>query len=273
MGKFDGILFCTDLDGTIYKNDKTISKRNKDAIEYFKSEGGRFTFITGRLPYYTGYAYNSINPNAPFGCINGGGVYDGESKRYIWTQELSHEALELVKHIDESFSEVGVQICCFDKTYFAVENSTTIRFREITGLPALFCDYRTFTEPIAKIIFCTDDGEKMSAIQKALTGHEMAYMFDFVRSERTLYEIVPKGMHKGVSLKKLAEHLNIDIKRTIAIGDYDNDVEMLRAAGCGIAVANASESAMKAARFVTVSNEDDAIAAVIQSLEMGEYGI
>ena len=159
MGKFDGILFCTDLDGTIYKNDKTISKRNKDAIEYFKSEGGRFTFITGRLPYYTGYAYNSINPNAPFGCINGGGVYDGESKRYIWTQELSHEALELVKHIDESFSEVGVQICCFDKTYFAVENSTTIRFREITGLPALFCDYRTFTEPIAKIIWGSAHGK------------------------------------------------------------------------------------------------------------------
>ena len=52
MGKFDNILICTDLDGTLFRNDKSISQRNVDAIEYFKSEGGYFTFITGRMPYY-----------------------------------------------------------------------------------------------------------------------------------------------------------------------------------------------------------------------------
>ena len=76
MGKFDGILICPDLDGTLYKNDKTISDKNRKAIEYFKREGGYFTFITGRLPYYSTYAYDSVKPNVPFGCINGGGVYD-----------------------------------------------------------------------------------------------------------------------------------------------------------------------------------------------------
>ena len=50
MGKFDGILICTDLDGTLYRNDKTVSKENREAIEYFKNEGGYFTFITGRMP-------------------------------------------------------------------------------------------------------------------------------------------------------------------------------------------------------------------------------
>ena len=76
MGKFDGMLVCTDLDGTLYRDDKSISSKNKEAIEYFKSEGGLFTFITGRLPYYSVDAYNAIQPNAPFGCINGGGIYD-----------------------------------------------------------------------------------------------------------------------------------------------------------------------------------------------------
>ena len=71
MGKFDGILICTDLDGTLYRNDKTISKENKEAIEYFKREGGWFTFITGRMPYYSQQAYNAAKPNVPFGCING----------------------------------------------------------------------------------------------------------------------------------------------------------------------------------------------------------
>ena len=72
MGKFDGILICTDLDGTLYRNDKTISDENKAAIEYFKSEGGLFTFITGRMPDYSEEAYMAASPNVPFGCINGG---------------------------------------------------------------------------------------------------------------------------------------------------------------------------------------------------------
>ena len=50
MGKFSGILLCTDLDGTLYRNDKTVSDENLDAIEYFKNKGGLFTFITGRVP-------------------------------------------------------------------------------------------------------------------------------------------------------------------------------------------------------------------------------
>ena len=76
--KFKGLLFCTDLDGTLYRKDKTISDENKRAIEYFKSEGGLFTFITGRMPYYSHTAYTAIEPNAPFGCINGGGQPQAE---------------------------------------------------------------------------------------------------------------------------------------------------------------------------------------------------
>ena len=81
MGKLDGILIVTDLDGTLYKNDKSISHQNREAIDYFKREGGYFTFITGRMPYYSMDAYDSVMPNVPFGCINGGGVYDGKTKR------------------------------------------------------------------------------------------------------------------------------------------------------------------------------------------------
>ncbi|MBQ3226919.1 MAG: HAD hydrolase family protein, partial [Clostridia bacterium] len=52
MGKFDGVLICTDLDGTLLKKDKTISEENLKAIEYFKREGGFFTIVTGRMPFY-----------------------------------------------------------------------------------------------------------------------------------------------------------------------------------------------------------------------------
>ena len=83
MGKFDGMLICTDLDGTLYNDDKIISDENLNAIEYFKSEGGLFTFITGRHHIVSRDVYEEIKPNAPIGCLNGGGLYDYEKEKYF----------------------------------------------------------------------------------------------------------------------------------------------------------------------------------------------
>ena len=271
MGKFDGILICTDLDGTLYKNDKTISEENKEAIEYFKREGGYFTFITGRMPYYSIDAYNAANPNVPYGCVNGGGIYDGAEHKYVWTYPIDPSVLELVEYIDERFENIGIQVCGFDTTYFAKDNVFSEMFRKITNLPKNIRHYRDVKEPFAKIIFVVDSSETMSAIDKALKSHPLSENFDFVRSEKSLYEILPKGVNKGLALSKLVEYLHLDINKTIAIGDFDNDVGMLKAAKHGVAVANASKAAMDAADIVTVSNEEHAIARVIYYLESGEY--
>ena len=74
-----------------------------------------------------------------------------------------------------------------------------------------------------------------------------------------------------MALLKLAEHLGIDARNTVAIGDYNNDVPMLEAAGLGVAVSNACKEALDAADVVTVSNEEHAIARVIYDLERGKY--
>ena len=271
MGKFDGILICTDLDGTLYRNDKTISDENKAAVEYFKSEGGLFTFITGRMPNYSEDAYKAASPNVPFGCINGGGVYDGEAKKYVWTREMPREVFELVDYVSENFPNVGIQVCTFDKTYFSKETPVMEVFRKITGLPNITRAYREVDEPIAKIIFVSGDEAEMREMANALRSHPMADEFVFTRSERVLFEILPKGVNKGLALEKLVEYLGIDPNKTVAIGDFDNDVGMLRAARLGVAVANASEMARNAADVITVSNEEHAIAKVIGDIENGIY--
>ena len=271
MGKFDGILICTDLDGTLLRNDKSVSRENIEAIEYFKREGGLFTIVTGRLPYYVGKAFDLVRPNAPIGCANGGGVYDFESGEYVWKLPLSREALELVEYIDERFPNVGIQSVGFYHTYFCKENLTMEHFRAVTGLENLTCNYYDVEEPVAKIIFGSDDGEELSAVAKMLLEHPKAKEFDFIRSERTLYEILPKGGGKGISLLKLCEHLGIEKKNSYATGDYDNDISMFLAAGVGVAVSNASCAALRAADFVTVSNEEHAIRALIYGIERGEF--
>ena len=154
---------------------------------------------------------------------------------------------------------------------FCRENGVMQHFRDVTGLPNLVSHYREVGEPMAKIIFGTDREEEILAIERLLRAHPLAAEFDFVRSERTLFEILPKGVDKGLALTKLTEHLGTDPQKTVGIGDYNNDIGLFRAARYGIAVANACQAAREAADFVTVSNEEHAIAQVICDIEVGKY--
>lgn len=267
MGIFNGMMICTDLDGTLLKNDKTISDANKKAIEYFKSEGGIFTFITGRMPFFVSYITENVKPNGPFGCINGGGLYDYIKKQYIKTTSVPENVKTLIRYIDDNFPGVGIQVNTFNTVYFCKENETMKIFREATGLKNIVCPYEEVKEPIAKIIFGTEIEEEILSIEKMLKSHPMSREFNFIRSEKTLFEILPAGIGKGNAIANLCEFLNIDKSKTIAVGDYNNDISMFEAAGVGIAVANACEEAKKAADFITISNEEDAIAEIIYNME------
>lgn len=269
MGKFDGVLICTDLDGTLLRSDKSISQENIDAIEYFKSEGGYFTFITGRMPYFSKMVYDAVGANAPVGCVNGGGIYDYEKSEYLWLETLADGIIELVEHVDKNVGGIGIHLNTPDKVYYCRENSATVRYRKATGTPHLVADYKDVDEPLAKIVFCDDDEGRILRAVELLNAHPRANEFDFIRTERILYEVVPKGVNKGVALPRLAAALGIDMSKVVAVGDYYNDVSMLRAAGLSVAVANAVDEVKAVADFVTVSNDEHAIARVIEELEKG----
>ena len=269
MGKFEGTLICTDLDGTLLKNDKTVSRENREAIAYFMAEGGYFTFITGRMPYFVKDILAKVSINAPFGCINGAGIYDPVAGKYVWTQPMRDDVIELVRYVDENTEDMGIQINCFEHLYFPRENETMMYFRKATGLPNLVRDYEDIDEPIAKIVFGDYREDRLLRVKALLDAHPRCDDFDYIRSERSLYEILPKGVSKGTLLTRMAEHLHLPMGRTVAVGDYYNDVSMLRAAGIGVAVENATPEAKAAADRVTVSNEDHALARIISDLDTG----
>ena len=179
----------------------------------------------------------------------------------------------LIRTIDENFPDVGIQVSTFDKTYFAKESKVMEWFRTVTRVPYAQRDYNDITEPIGKVLFGSDDEEELLAIERTLRSHPMADGFEFVRSAKQLFEILPYGITKGVSILRLAEHLGLDIKRTVAVGDYNNDIPMFRTAGVGVAVANACPAAKEAADYITVSNEEHAIANVIYDLESGKISL
>ncbi len=269
MKKFEGLLICSDLDGTLLNNKRVISEKNLEAIEYFKSEGGFFTFITGRMPFFAKHMYETVKPNCPFGCINGGGVYDHVKKEYTYTLEISRNVVELIEYIDNEIPEIGIQVNTFDKIYFCRDNIANEHFRMATGMPYIAKHYNDIDEPMAKILFVDHREGFLEKVEELLKNHPRANEFDFIRSEKTLYEILPKGSGKGNVLYRLSEQLGIDMKNTIAVGDYHNDISMIKAAGLGIAVANAQPAVKEAADMVTVSNEEDAIARIISDIDNG----
>jgi len=269
MKKFEGILICTDLDGTLLKNDKSVSRENLDAIEYFKSEGGYFTFITGRMPFYVTDIFNTVKPNAPIGCVNGGGIFDFAQNKYLWTKDLSRGSLDLVDSVLEQVPDIGYQVSTFDRVYFCRDNSAMEHFRRVTRVPNIIKHHRDIDEPMAKILFADEDESRILLVKNILENHPRADEYDFIRSEKTLFEILPKGISKGSVLPVMAKILGVDMAKTVAIGDYNNDIEMIKKAGIGIAVANASPDAKKVADHITVSNEEHAIAQTVYDIENG----
>lgn len=274
MGKFDGFLICTDLDGTLLNKKFQISPENEEAIRYFKAEGGRFTFITGRLYYFARSSYEMVKPNAPIGTSNGGSVYDFETNQYIWKQPLDPSYVELLDLVEREMPEVGFHVNTPDEIFFCHENFTMRGFRLVTGVPYQYADYRTLDKPVMKAVFGSAEPEgytpeSVARLEALLRSHPKADRFQFVRSTRTIFEILPQGVHKGTVLPIIAKHLGIPDNRVIAIGDYDNDAGMLKTAHLGVAVANATEKAKAAADMITVSNEEHALARLISDLEAG----
>ena len=265
MKKFEGILFLTDLDGTLLRRDKSISEENLRAIEYFMAEGGLFSFVSGRAHVAMRKIYEKLRPNAPVGCLNGGGIYDFAQEKMLWSVTVPHNALKLAAFVDDALPEVGIEVFCEEHIYFSKINDYTEKHRNDEALPLLERNYRDVDEPITKILFAAEE-RWMKPLATALATRPEAKEFNLVQSDHTYYEILPLGIDKATSVLRLSELLGDRIHTVIAVGDNDNDAPMLRAADIGYAVANASPLTKSAADRHTVSNEEHAIAKIIAEL-------
>lgn len=93
--------------------------------------------------------------------------------------------------------------------------------------------------------------------------NELFDQYKVIRSVDFMLEFMKKGCSKATGLEKLAKYLNISKEEIIAIGDADNDIEMIQYAGVGVAMKNAKDEIKNLADFVTKSNEEDGVAYVI----------
>lgn len=271
MGKFDGILLCTDLDATLLNDEHKVSEENIRAIDYFKAEGGKFTFVTGRVPSGARLMLEYVKPNVPVVTFNGAGVYDFLEDNLLWGTYLDDFAKDLIDFVEERL-EVGLVVCTDEKVYFPLVNDWVDAYHKLENFPLDTTPYREIKEKWKKALFVTDEAD-MPRIKELVLESGFLDKYDYVQSCANYFEILPKGATKGTGLARLADIIGIDQSKIIAVGDNENDMTMIEYAGVGIAVENAIDRLKEIADVVTVSNNEHAIAKVIEDIEKGKIMI
>ena len=268
MGIFDGCLLISDIDGTLMHKG-VIPQKNLDAIEWFKSEGGVFTIATGRQAGAALESYKQVKANAPLIAVQGGVIYDCNENKVLSQVNLNPEIFDTVFDILNRFPTIGCEVCGGVEACLLKENTGTrwhSEYESIEYLP-LPADIKTFDT--AKILFAADDDESFKEAIEYSNQFEFDYCY-FVASSNTpvarYLEILPANVNKGVAANNLKNILNA--KYCFGIGDYYNDLELIRDTDYSAAVAGAPEDLKQLADYVTCACEDGAVADFINQISL-----
>ncbi len=256
MGKFDGYLICSDLDGTLYVGGE-ISKKNIDAIEYFQSEGGYFTFASGRnYEMFTEGAASIIKPNAPLLTYNGALIISPDGKTIYYQGVVTKEQMLRAFSVYDQCK--GIK--CFDVN--TLECSGRYDFDENDSPEARREFIDSFSAPFVKMLarmHQENTDETYAEVKKIFAGE-----FNITRSWKYGIEFNDPNDSKGRAARWLKAKLGCHT--LICVGDYDNDIDMIQAADIGYAVGNAADSLKAVADRVTVDARESAIAKIIGDL-------
>lgn len=273
MGKFDGILLCTDIDKTLLNDKNEISTENRNAIEYFKSEGGLFSYVTGRNINASSLIFENLEPNAPMIIFNGAGVYDTQKKELLEIEYVDRKHMDVIEFVEKHIPGVAVDFVGDTLSYYYNINHLLADHRQFErGMVVDIDDYRALDVPIVKTLFMAD-ADVLSKVRQLIAESEYADMFEYVQSTSEFYEVLPKNSNKGTGLEKLAKLVGIPMNKTIAVGDNGNDIQFIQKAGVGIAVANAIPELLSCADCITVDNNSHALKAIIESLDGGTISL
>ncbi len=113
------------------------------------------------------------------------------------------------------------------------------------------------------------DGELLGSVEKQIS--DRFPQLNIYRSEPFFLEIMPQGIDKALSLSRLLEYLNLDVRQMMACGDGFNDLSMIRYAGLGVAMNNAQPEVKAAAGYITLSNDEHGVAHAVERFILGNH--
>lgn len=276
MGRFDGVLLTSDFDNTLIYTEEALrtgvsvpplSGENREALEYFMKEGGRFAIATGRaLAAFMKYA-DKVPMNTPGVVCNGAALYDFAKGEYLEMAVLDGNVRERGQAVLEKFPLVAVEAYHIDNVIHAVhpnditrqhEHLTKVAVEEKPSLPEV-------PLPLGKLLFEADHAV-LEGVNAFLTEQGWSGDYELIFSGQSLLEMTVKGANKGGMVRRLAARLGISMEHVYCVGDEANDISMLTAAAEGFAPANCVEAVRASGATIVADARESALADVIRRL-------
>lgn len=256
-------LVTIDLDGTLFDDNKVISKENKEAIKKAKELGVNIVIATGRplkgvMPVLEELGLIDITDYAII--YNGAKIFNTKTKELIFSssingldvKDLYHEALRLKAHYHAFL--INEELITMD------HNPYTDYEAKINHIEDHLCDFDTIADDELFLkSMIVDNKENIDNVIKNINPIYKE-KYSMVRSSDIFLEFLNKNTNKGNALIALAKYLNIDIKDTMAIGDQNNDYSMIMASGIGVCMANGEKEIKDIADFITLDNLSSGVA-------------
>ena len=269
MKKINYGLIVSDFDGTLIDDNQQILPKVRTAIKDYVACGGIFAVCTGRMTCCILPRVRELGLKGLVVAYQGTVISDIESGKIIKYGGIGSEGIaEICRNIKDLGYPVNVYRGDDLYTDIPKDNEYLQQYERIVGIDAKYVDgdivdfvleNDLFCQKVAILIAHSEQEAVYSELQRRLGDK-----YDVTCSAKVLIEVSPLGDNKGEAVKFLAEKFGIPIEKTVAVGDNLNDLSMIKVAGVGVAVGNAADALKSAADFVSASNNNGAIAQIIE---------
>lgn len=259
-----------DLDGTLLNSDHVMSERNRATIRRAIDAGKQVFLATGKTRASAASVIAALNLQTPGVYVQGLLIVnpDGTIRR---EQKMDPAVL---RRVINTANQSGFSVIAYNGDRLMMQtldkNAELIASfgepkPEAVGPLVNLLD----TTPIHKLVLVGDSHRRVKALRWQLDQQVGGQVHMTTAKVLTSVEVLPKGVSKGSSVKLLMRDLGIKLANMMAIGDGENDLEMIKAAGLGVAMGNADDLLKAAAHEVVSSNDDDGVAEAIERFVIG----
>ncbi|MFE7192861.1 HAD family hydrolase [Kitasatospora sp. NPDC057541] len=258
-------LVATDLDGTLLNSVESVSARNRAALADATAAGALHIIVTGRSATWARPVFDEIGYRGIAVCGQGAQVYDAGEHRLLTSLTLDRRVAALaIQRIEEETGPLAVA-ASQDGLDGDVLAGPGYELQIGSELPVVrTAKDELLSAPVSKLYIqhpeLTDDALAEAA------RHAAGDLVGVVMAGAGIVELLPLGLSKATGLAVAAHRLGVKAADTIAFGDMPNDVPMFGWARHGVAMANAHQELLAVADEVTLSNDEDGVAAVLERL-------
>jgi len=264
MGEFMKYkLLAADMDGTLLRDGSVLSERTRAAVTSAVERGALFVLSTGRPLCGVGFVVDAFDDDLPLILCNGAVVVMGKSRKPLLLRNLPFES---ARDVFDQGGRRGFPVIVWvgERLFVSRDCELVQKYRSITNAPMrVIDDMEEFRDEGVNKMLWIIPPEDSRLLQDEMDAHFKGRVTCHT-SQSHLMEFTGEGVTKASALAEIGKMYGIDRAEMVAVGDGYNDLSMLQYAGLGVAMGNAPEEIRGLCDEVTLTNNEDGVAAVAE---------